>query len=127
MILKKISRKGDLRTGRISTLLIFNGDMDNVIKIVEWLGKWGLLIDVATKTVKHEIKLTRTRIFLRYDSTYGFLIDATGSFDKCCIWKMSHENQKRARRWNYSGFGTTFIKAIPLKGYNNTDHINNNF
>ena len=56
MILKKISRKGDLRTGRIFTLLIFNGDMDNVIKIVEWLGKWGLLIDVATKTEKHEIK-----------------------------------------------------------------------
>ena len=56
MILKKISGKEDLRTGRIFTLFIFNGDMDNVIKIVEWIEKWGLLIDVATKTVKHEIK-----------------------------------------------------------------------
>ena len=30
--------------------------MDNVIKIVESLEKWALLIDVATKTVKHEIR-----------------------------------------------------------------------
>ena len=56
MILKKISGKGDAGTGRIFTLFILNEDMDNVIKIVESLEKWALLIDVATKTVKHEIR-----------------------------------------------------------------------
>ena len=53
---RKITGKGAVRAGRGFTLFISNEDMDVIIKIVESLEKSGLLIDVSTETVKHEIK-----------------------------------------------------------------------
>ena len=45
------------------TYFISNEDMDDIIKIVKPLESSGLLIDGATKTVKHEIK-KQERAFL---------------------------------------------------------------
>ena len=53
---RKITGKGAVRAGRGFTFFISNEDMDVIIKIVESLDKSGLLIDVSTETVKHEIK-----------------------------------------------------------------------
>ena len=52
----KISGKGVVRTRKRSASFISNKDMDDIIKIVESIKKSGLLIDVATESVKHEIK-----------------------------------------------------------------------
>ena len=97
---RKISGKAAVRAEKGFTLFISNGNMDDIIKIVESLEKSSLLTDGATETVKHEIK--KRWIFLGYyitynciiDSTYGFFIDTTCGFfiDKCCNWK-------RTRRW----------------------------
>ena len=40
-----------------------NKDKDDVIKIVKSLEKLGLLIDSASKTVKHKIKKEESRFF----------------------------------------------------------------
>ena len=50
---RQVSGRGAVRAERGFTLLILNED--EIIKIVESLKKSGLLIDDATKTVKHEI------------------------------------------------------------------------
>ena len=65
--------------------------------IIESLEKSDLLIDGATKTVKHKIEKQEDEFPGRYygtygcfiDSTYGFFIDTTCGFiiDKCFIWK----------------------------------------
>ena len=52
----KITGQGAVRAGRRFSLFISNEDMDGIIKIVDSLEKSGLLIDVASETVKHEIK-----------------------------------------------------------------------
>ena len=56
---RKISCQGAVKAGKGFDLFISNGDMDDIIKIVESLGKSDLLIDGATETVKHEIKKER--------------------------------------------------------------------
>ena len=91
---RKISGKGAVRAGKGFTLFISNKDMVDIINIVESLEKSGLLIDVATETVKHEIK-KECDLF-----SYGFFIDTTCYFfiDKCYIWKRSHESSKRTRK-----------------------------
>ena len=53
---RKISCQGAVKAGKGFDLFISNGGMDDIIKIVESLGKSDLLIDGATETVKHEIK-----------------------------------------------------------------------
>lgn len=45
--------------GKGFTLLISNEDTDDIIKIQDRLENSGLLIECATKTVKHEINKTR--------------------------------------------------------------------
>ena len=52
---RKISGKGAVIAGKVFTLLISNEDM-NIIKIIKSLAYQGVLIDVVTETVKHEIK-----------------------------------------------------------------------
>ena len=96
------------RTGRGFTLFISNGDMDDVIKIVESWEKSGIVIDGAIETVNHEIK---KKISFCYDGTYGSFIDSTNGFfinvtytffiNKLYIWK-------RTRRWVSSIVSTTF-------------------
>ena len=60
IVLEKIERKicGQkfVRTGNGFTLLISNENIDTIVKIVESLKNSGLLIDGATKAVKHEMK-----------------------------------------------------------------------
>ena len=51
-------------TGRGFTLFISNGDMDDVIKIVESWEQSGIVIDGAIKTVNHEIKKKQEGEFL---------------------------------------------------------------
>ena len=53
---KKITGQRAGRTGRGFTLFISNGDMDDVIKIVESWEQSGIVIDGAIETVNHEIK-----------------------------------------------------------------------
>ena len=53
---RKISGKAAVRVEKGFTLFISNGNMDDIIKIVESLEKSSLLTDGATETVKHEIK-----------------------------------------------------------------------
>ena len=53
---KKISGKGAVRAGKGFTLFISNEDMIDINKIIKSLKNLGLLIDVVTETVKHEIK-----------------------------------------------------------------------
>ena len=59
-VLEKIERKicGQkfVRAGNGFTLLISNENIDTIVKIVESLKNSGLLIDGATKAVKHEMK-----------------------------------------------------------------------
>ena len=51
---KKISEKGILWAGIGFAFLISNEGMDDIIKIVETLGKSGILSDAATEKVKQE-------------------------------------------------------------------------
>ena len=51
-----ITGQAAVKAGTGFTLFISNEDVGDIIKIVESLGKSGLLIDGASKTVKHEIK-----------------------------------------------------------------------
>ena len=53
---RKIRGKGAIREEKGFTLLISNGDIDDIIKIVESLEKSSPLIDAVTETVKHKIK-----------------------------------------------------------------------
>ena len=52
---RKISGKGAVIAGKVFTLLISKEDM-NIIKIIKSLAYQGVLIDVVTETVKHEIE-----------------------------------------------------------------------
>ena len=61
---EKITRKGAVKAGRRLTLFISDENMDDIIKIVELLEKSGLLINGASKTVKHEIKNKKVAFFL---------------------------------------------------------------
>ena len=58
------SRAGAVRAGKGPALFISNEGMDDIIKIIESLGKSGLLTDGATETVKHEIKNQEGAFFL---------------------------------------------------------------
>ena len=49
---RQIAVKGVVRAGRGFTLFISNGDLDDIIKILEVLEKSGLLIDGASETAK---------------------------------------------------------------------------
>ena len=53
---RKISGKGAARAEKEFTLFISNEDVSNIIKIIKSLEDSGVLIDVVTETVKHEIK-----------------------------------------------------------------------
>ena len=61
---KKITGQRAGRTGRGFTLFISNGDMDDVIKIVESWEQSGIVIDGAIETVNHEIKKKQEGEFL---------------------------------------------------------------
>ena len=52
----KISRKGAVGVGKWFTLIIWNEDMTDIIKIIKPLENSGVLFDGVTKTVKNEIK-----------------------------------------------------------------------
>ena len=56
---RKISGKGPMRAGRRFTLFIPNGDINDIIKIIESLECSGVLIDRVTEKVKHKIKKDR--------------------------------------------------------------------
>ena len=43
-------------TGKVFTLFISNGDMNDIIKIIKSLKDSVILIDGVTETVKHKIK-----------------------------------------------------------------------
>ena len=47
------------------------------MEIAESLGKSDILIDGATETVKHEIKIQKGQTPWGYDGTYGCFIDST--------------------------------------------------
>ena len=77
----KLERKmcgiGAVKAGKGFILFISNEDIDDTIKIVDWLEKSRLLINSATETVKHEInKITRRWISWCYDDTYSCFIDS---------------------------------------------------
>ena len=111
--------------------------MNDIIKIKKSLEDSGLLIDGATETVKHELKLRRiSRLYdgiygCFIESTYDFLIDTTFGFffDKCCNWQKSHESSKTTRR-RISPLTTSPLMMKVLgkrvtgreKGYNKMDY-----
>ena len=64
---RKVSGQEAVRTEKGFNLFISNKDMDGFMRIVKLLDDSGLFIDVATGTVKHEIKKRRW-IFWCYDS-----------------------------------------------------------
>ena len=53
---KKISGQETVQTEKRLTSFILNEYMNNFIKIIKPLEDMGVLIDVVTETVKHEIK-----------------------------------------------------------------------
>ena len=53
---RKTSRRGAVRAGKRFTLFISNENLDDIMKIVRSIEISILLIDGATKTVKHEKK-----------------------------------------------------------------------
>ena len=52
---RKVSGKGDVRTGKGFTVFISNVYMNDIIKIIKSLEDWGVLIDGVTETVKNQI------------------------------------------------------------------------
>ena len=60
----KMNRQGAARAGKGFILFILNEDIDDVIKIVKWLGDSVLLIDGSTETIKHEIKKQDARFLV---------------------------------------------------------------
>ena len=45
-----------MRVGKAFTLIISNGDVSDIIKIIKSLEDSGIVIDGVTVTVKHEIR-----------------------------------------------------------------------
>ena len=45
-----------MRVGKAFTLIISNGDVSDIIKIIKSLEDSGIVIDGVTETVKHEIR-----------------------------------------------------------------------
>ena len=65
--------------------------MNDIIKIIKSLEDSGVLIDVVTETVKHEIKKPRRQVFWSIDSTFRRFISTTSNFfgSKTHKWKRS--------------------------------------
>ena len=53
---RKIGGKGAVRAGKGFILFIWNGNMNDIIKVIKSLEDLGVLIDGVTEKVKHEIK-----------------------------------------------------------------------
>ena len=58
---RKISGKGAVRAGKGFYLFILNEDTNDIIKIIKSLEDSGILIDVVTEKVKHEIEKQEDR------------------------------------------------------------------
>ena len=59
---KKISGNRPVRAGKWFILFIWNGDMNDTIKIINSLEDSRVLINGVTETVKHEIKKQESRL-----------------------------------------------------------------
>ena len=53
---RAINRARAVRVGKGTTLVISNGDMNDIIRTIKSLKNVGVLIDVVSVTVNHEIK-----------------------------------------------------------------------
>ena len=97
---RKISGKGTVRAGKLSTLVISNEDINDIFKIIKRLEDSGVLIDGVTETVKHEIKKTKRRIFWSFTSTFSRFISTIGNLfsSKRYKWKRSWKIRKRIYR-----------------------------
>ena len=84
---RKINGQGAVRAGRGFILFISNKDTDDIDKIVESPQKSDLLINGASKIVKHKIKKPEGG-FLGAIFSYSCFIDCYCSFfiDKCSNW-----------------------------------------
>ena len=63
---KKISGQETVQTEKRLTSFILNEYMNNFIKIIKSLEDMGVLIDVVTETVKHEIKNKKAESLVLY-------------------------------------------------------------
>ena len=63
---KKISGQETVQTEKRLTSFILNEYMNNFIKIIKPLEDMGVLIDVVTETVKHEIKNKKAESLVLY-------------------------------------------------------------
>ena len=79
MTLLTFSGQGAARAGKGFTSFIWNEDVDGIIKIIKSLEDSGLLINGATETVIHEIKIQG--VFL---GATMVPIAALLFTDKCC-------------------------------------------
>ena len=87
---RKITGKGDARTGKRFTLFISNDELNAIIKIMKSVEDLGVLIDGVTEIVKHEIKKTRRWISWSFVSTFSRVNSATSKF-------VSRKRYKRKR------------------------------
>ena len=63
---KKISGQETVQTEKRLTSFILNEYMNNFIKIIKPLEDMGVLIDVVTETVKHQIKNKKAESLVLY-------------------------------------------------------------
>ena len=85
--MKKKTERGAVRAGKVFALFVSNKDKDDIIKIVEYPQKQGLLIDGATEAAKYKIKNKKVDFLNLWlwlstydcfsDSTYDFVLDAS--------------------------------------------------
>ena len=82
--------RGIVGAGKGTTLVISNGDKDNINRIIKSLEYVGVLIDGVSETVKHEVK-TQEGGFL------GMLLGTLGCFNvkKYVDRTLCHRNRKR--------------------------------
>ena len=88
---RKMSRKEAVRVGKGFNILFSNEYMNDIIKTINLLEDFGVLIAGVTETVKHEIKKTRRWVSWSFFSTFGCFNSATSDFfsSKICKWKKS--------------------------------------
>ena len=88
-----------VRAGKRFSLFISNEDKDDIIRIVKSLEKSGLIIDIATETLKHEIKIQQGGFACALTPTASSLMLPVASSMINAMWKMGNESRKRTRIW----------------------------